>query len=619
MKKSRKIAAIVLSLILVMTWMLGGCSKIRPNTNQTVNSEIASEEITEADISSLLDNTWQAPGGGETTSETPETPEGHWQTGLKITYEHYDPTEFLAGCEKLDSMAEDGDIDEITSLYAELKDQLLYQQDLYTLADLLTNEDVTDDDLEEEKDYTYEILTESSDAFDSACKKVIKGKNGKAFTNYLDDDYAVNYYETYVEMTPELKQLLMEEEDLKDQYYDLINAYEDVTYMYNGKLYRLGDILDDQAFYSADPNGYLEVYSGCLKALNDDVGGVYVKLVKLRNEKAKFYGYKNYCEYADKEVFGRDYSEKDLEGFKKGVKDFGGDFWMYYQYLEGSLPDYGVTDSKIVADARECIEGISDYSDEATKYMTDNHLYSVGDESNRIDGGYTVSFDTVKQPFIFFTTGNGVWDLTGIVHEMGHYTDAYRTPNPHPQCGEGSYDIYEIHSNGLQLLAGPRYKDVIGRGGALVEAYTIFSAMTSVSEGCMYDEWEREIYKNPDMTLDEINALYKKLSIQYGAGADYPGAEYLWMFIHHHFVSPMYYISYATSCYAALQIKLQSAEDYDGAVKTWEKLIDDSAYDKGYEEVVTDAGLKYFSNSKEVKNILQGVFDLAVNIVMEEN
>ena len=91
------------------------------------------------------------------------------------------------------------------------------------------------------------------------------------------------------------------------------------------------------------------------------------------------------------------------------------------------------------------------------------------------------------------------------------------------------------------------------------------------------------------------------------------------MFIHHHFTSPMYYISYATSAIASLQIGLMSADDYDGAVKAWEKIIEDGAYDKGYQEVVEDAGLKYFNNDKEVKKILKGVFDQAVGIVTEGN
>ena len=630
MKKNRKITAILLVVMMVLVSSMSGCTGHGPGTNVLTSeiageiqselaSELAGEDTSdkEPNLMAELDNNWQKPEG-ESTSEEPAGQADTQHSSLFPTYEHYDATSFMADCEKLEGLAKDGTIDEISPLYESLLKEFLHINDLYCLADLMTNEDVTDDSLEEEKTYTYDILVEADNAFCTACKRVLEGKNAKDFEAYLNDASVSDYYKTYVELTPELKQILTEEEELEDDYFDAINAYEDATYFYNGTLYRLGDILDDSNFYMSDPDGYMEVYSGCMKAINDEVGAIYVKLVKLRDKKAKIYGYKNYCEYADDMVFNRDYSEADLEQFKKGVKDFGGEFLVYHQYLSQALPDYTQTGEDIVNDARECIKGISPYSDEATQYLADNHLYSIGGEKNRMDGGYTNTFPGKGVPYIYFKTGNGIYDLTSIVHEMGHFTDACHTPNPHPQCGEGSYDLYEVHSTGLQLLAGSRYKDVMRSGGPLVESYQIFTLMTYVSEGCMYDEWEREIYKHPDMTLDEINALYKKVSTEYGAGMDMPGEEYTWMFIHHHFVSPVYYISYATSAFASLQIYLKSVEDFDAGVKTWETFIEESAYDKGYKDVVKDAGLKYFSNSKDVKNVLQESFEQAVAIVMEE-
>ena len=42
-------------------------------------------------------------------------------------------------------------------------------------------------------------------------------------------------------------------------------------------------------------------------------------------------------------------------------------------------------------------------------------------------------------------------------------------------------------------------------------------AMYSLLSGCMEDEFQQEIYENPNMSLDEMNALYRKLAEEYGA------------------------------------------------------------------------------------------------------
>lgn len=85
----------------------------------------------------------------------------------------------------------------------------------------------------------------------------------------------------------------------------------------------------------------------------------------------------------------------------------------------------------------------------------------------------------------------------------------------------------------------------------------------------MYDEFQTEIYRCPDMTLDEMNQLFGELSLAYGYPDRGDDRAYFWVEVPHTFQQPMYYVSYATSALSAIDLYLQSLEDWDGAVRTY--------------------------------------------------
>lgn len=64
------------------------------------------------------------------------------------------------------------------------------------------------------------------------------------------------------------------------------------------------------------------------------------------------------------------------------------------------------------------------------------------------------------------------------------------------------------------------------------------------------------------MTLEEVNELHSEIFYQFTGSELY----YEWVEIHHHFETPFYYISYATSAISALEIWAQSLDDRNQAV-----------------------------------------------------
>ena len=151
----------------------------------------------------------------------------------------------------------------------------------------------------------------------------------------------------------------------------------------------------------------------------------------------------------------------------------------------------------------------------------------------------------------------------------------------------------------LVSVAGVAVLSMKGEG---VEANDLFlGVLNSVLSGCMYDEFQREVYEDPDMTLEEINDLAEVLAYEYGL--DGTGCEaFDWVDVSHTFDMPCYYISYATSALSALDIWRQSLEDWDGAVDRYMQVtaVDSSM---GYLETVKQCGLMDFTDQRAVRQL----------------
>ena len=79
---------------------------------------------------------------------------------------------------------------------------------------------------------------------------------------------------------------------------------------------------------------------------------------------------------------------------------------------------------------------------------------------------------------------------------------------------------------------------------------SITDLLYSIISGCCEDEFQQKVFENPDMSIEEMNQLHSDLYAEY-LGFPMP---YEWVEIHHHFETPFYYISYATSALSALDL-----------------------------------------------------------------
>ena len=522
-----------------------------------------------------------------------------------IEYYHYDVKPFNKMCDELEALADGDDADAVIRKYDRLYDECVELETLYAVIYIMYSTDVTNDYYSKEQIYTYNKMNRCEDRLCEICSKITEGPCADAFREHVGDE-AFKEFADYRAMTEREKKLIKKETELVDEYYDVIDEVENDTYKYRGKEWTLEMISGDEGNELAysDYDGYNEIYEGLLKMANDKAGPIFLELVDLRTELAKCAGYDNYATYADEKEYCRDYTAADIDQLHKDVKKISKTYFdnYYNSYSDDggkSLPQMSI--KKLLTTLQDYSYEIDDLAGDSADQMIDEQLISIGDEKCRQDGAFTTFIYEANCPFISMTLDRHR-DFLVLSHEFGHFVEYNNEVMDNILTGSDCIDLAEIASNGLMTLMINFYDDIYKVSADKARKDAIGELLENVIDGCIEDEFQREVYANPDMTLDEINKLYSETNAQYNPWVEGdPG--YSWIFINHNFESPMYYISYTVSALAALQIWNQSNKDFDGAVKTWEKFIKEGSYNKTYLDIVGKCGLVKFTEKGAVRKI----------------
>lgn len=383
---------------------------------------------------------------------------------------------------------------------------------------------------------------------------------------------------------------------LVDSYY---SQQTEVTIEKDGKPIGFADIvklqdsqLDSQQIYYL----YNEWYS----AYNKAVGQILLELVKIDNEMAKMEGYDSYVE-SMYHHYSRDYTTKEAEAFIKSVKEIvPSTFTKFYQKNQlaiSMLESYSAESTEtLIQNIHEAFLAKFDVFQEAYNYMRQYKLYDVEYNSNKMAGGFTKYFLTYEEPFMMLNYHSDYQTVLSFIHEFGHYFSYYKIG-----LNEGGLDLDETYSQALELLAMDYYNEIL-KSDSLSKAarfYTTEDILRAVIEGCLYEEFLRAVYENPEMTVDEMNTLYSKLGEAYGLRLD--GRS--WCEIAHNFEAPFYYISYSVSAIAAFEIWEKSIGNEEAGINTYLKLIE-AGRANGFMDSLQKAELSSPIEKETIKKIM---------------
>ncbi len=413
---------------------------------------------------------------------------------------------------------------------------------------------------------------------------------GAALTAYVGEDAAAEILDTAAPTNEQIS--------LSDQAAQLVSKYQDeyakeLRFTYEGKSWTVNTALDAYQNGEITDEAFYNIYLGIYGRMNEIVGNLYVEMTALRNKLAKTYGYSNYAEFAYAEVFGRDYTLADAKVFRESVKAsvvpvFKTLYAAYgYNLFSNGSTYEGASQEALLNAVEPYMTEVSSELADSFRYLRTCNLIDANYSDTKLPGAFTIDLPSYGAAFIFADRFGGNYDLTTVVHEFGHFSAfCYGESNP-------SYDVLEVHSQGLEALYLNFADKLYGEESNKQTGYTLFNLLYAVLSGCMYDELQEYVYTTANLTLDGINRKSAQLAEAYGLPAAGPdGMDYSWIEIPHTFESPMYYISYATSAMAALEIYMESqTAGFTAAADKYLGFVAASGEAAGFQDALTASGL----------------------------
>ena len=407
------------------------------------------------------------------------------------------------------------------------------------------------------------VLNEVNDALCTALSAALDGPAGSALRSYIGEDKATALV-GYDEQTDRQREITERVSELTLQYNALIMEY--LSY-------------DEET---------------------EKIGALYRELVDLHNEEAQIVGYKDYADYAYEASYGRDFTPDDAAALCEAVKPYARQYFGSLYYNEATYADFSadtdLTERELVELVTQYMPRVSDDAAKAAAYMEKHGLYFMDSAERVSDLGFTTTLDQYNAPFIYLALYGDQNDIQSMFHEFGHYYDAYVNPVPDLLLSVGSLDIFEIHSTGMEALSTGWYEDIYGEDADLARIRFLDSALYTVFSGCLFDEFQRAVYADPTLTPEQISQTFVTIARSYGLRSFGKEFSHYWMQVNHNFESPFYYISYAVSMLASLQIYEMAENDWAAAADFYNDLVSLGAFDYTYCELLDKVGLECFTD-----------------------
>ncbi len=550
MKFERLISRILCLLLIVALLMhVTACAK------PPVDSSVLSSSSSQATLSSSSTPSSESTVPSSDPSEPSAPTEPKDPNALEYTLTQADIDEFYRLLDECERMAIAGeDLDAIDAISDQLDDQLEYLYAQNSIAMILYYYDMSITEMEEQHLNCVEICTDAGDAYNQSVRRI-----------YLSDTPA--------------KDMLFE--GWTDEDIDMLLKY------------------DERVAQLQQRNSEIEVEYR--QASSDDVMiPLYIEFVQNNNEIAKIFGFKNYYEYAYEYVYERDYGSKQVKLMRSYAKELlTGPFETVSTGFNQTFGSLGTSAHNRVVKFLtyeynyvypRYVDNYLDVVPENLKLETKNMLKQDSLFSKNADalaGAFTTAIG--DRSYCFF--GPDYASSTTVIHEAGHYyASRYADLDSIP------LDLAEVHSQGNEWLfmvyVGQQMK------AAEYEAalnYMLMNSLATILLCLMVDEFEQKVYSSDisDYTAADFDALMDSIVVQYFdlsyVKANLTDVNSYWRAVV--VEQPVYYISYAVSAIAAMDLYTVAKTDFDAAAEIYRKLCEEPLEDAGFQESISAVGL----------------------------
>ena len=375
---------------------------------------------------------------------------------------------------------------------------------------------------------------------------------------------------------------------------------------------------------------WAKLYEGIAPTLEE----VYDGLVKVRAGMAKKLGFKSFIPmgYLRRRRF--DYTEKELEVFRKQVREvvvpaaaklyerqkeaLGIDTLYYYDASIASPSGNPVPigdKEYLVGEAQKMYRELSKESGEFFDFMMEYELFDLDSKHGKRAGGYCTTLPQYHAPFIFSNFNATDADVNVLTHEAGHAFAGFTAAKYQktPELCHSTSEINEIHSMSMELWTYPWMENFFGDKAEEYRREHLADALMKIPYMLCVDEYQHKVFENPEMTTMVRRAVWSGLEKIYMPWRNYAGNEFLesgafWIKQQHIFLYPFYYVDYAMAQMGAFEFYTKMKEDRKAAWADYYKLCA-AGGSMGYFDLLKYSGLHKVLEDGSVKIILKGVFE----------
>ncbi len=523
------------------------------------------------------------------------------------------------------------------------RSKFLDELDHYSTAAALSNcrftLDTRDEFYQEEVAYYDEVGPEISELVTKYSEMMLDSPYRKKLEEKLGEELFKSYEVQRKSFSPEVAEDCKRENALVTEYSKFMS---EMTFEYDGERYPLAYLR--AKMLDADRDVRKKAAEALGRGLSEnraELDRIYDELVNIRTVIAKKMGYDNFIELGYYRMGRTGYNREMVERFRNNVKNdivpavtalkekilktLGIDKTMFYDneiYTVGETPK-PVLDVKGIFDtAEEMYYDLSSVAGDFMHKMREAEAFDVEAREGKWGGGYCTTFPDYKQPFILANFNGTSADLDVITHEFGHaLASSFVFDYGEREIGIGGMETAECHSMSMEFFAYPYASRFCGELGAKYKFKHLLSALSFIPYGVIVDEFQHEVYENPDMTPQERNELYLRLEKKYRPYLSYEGIPYLengtrWQYQMHIYQSPFYYIDYCLAQTVAFGFLVKAEENRESAFGDYLAFAKKGGTES-FEKLVTNAGIESPFNGGALADMVKKITKIADKIEAE--
>ena len=465
---------------------------------------------------------------------------------------------------------------------------------MITLVSIRNSLNTQDEFYEKEQEFFDNYIPELQQYQNIFSQKILTSKNRKDLEAIFGELMFKQAELAMKTFDPKIIPLLQQENKLSTEYSKLLAS---AKIEFEGGVYNLSQMGPFLQNLNRDIRHRAQLKVSEFFANNEEqLDRIYDEMVKVRTTIAHELGYENYVQLGYDRLGRTDYDHRDVKKYRdqiyhdlvpvvkelkaKLAKRIGIEnpksYDLSLSFLTGNPTPKGDRAWQVDV-AKKMYDEMSKETSEFFNFMLEKDLLDLDSIPGKAGGGYCTYIPKYRTPFIFANFNGTSHDVDVLTHEAGHAFQVYSSRDNYPSYRWPTYEAAEIHSMSMEFLAWPWIDGFFKEDTEKYKFYHLDSSISFLPYGVSVDEFQHEIYENPNMTPEERKATWRRIEKKYLPFKDYDDDKFMekgtfWYRQGHIFGSPFYYIDYTLAQVLAFQYWVKSRKNHEEAFASYLKL-----------------------------------------------